>query len=325
MTFFDYSTLYRQLEDTELSPWLETLPNIIESNFNPSRWGDIPKWMQAWEQLPDLTPTLVNLNHPAIEVGIRADCNEAQQQTLKENLFTLHPWRKGPFDLFGIHIDTEWRSDLKWDRLQSHIEPLAGRTVLDVGCGSGYHCWRMRGAGASLVIGIEPTPLFIVQFQALQKYIQDDAVHVVPARMEEVPPKLEGFDSTFSMGILYHRRSPMDHLLELKDTLKPGGQLILETLVIEGKLGDTLVPEGRYGKMGNVWFIPSCDTLSGWLKKTGFKNIQCIDVSTTTPEEQRQTEWMTFQSLADFLDPEDSSRTIEGYPAPKRAVFIANK
>ena len=143
--------------------------------------------------------------------------------------------------MFGASIDTEWRSDWKWDRLKNHIEPLSGRKVLDIGCGSGYHCWRMRGAGAELVIGIDPTPLFIVQFFALQKYIQDHHVTVLPMGIEHLPEKLRFFDTVFSMGVLYHRRSPFDHLIELRDCLVSGGELILETLVIDGDEGQVLV------------------------------------------------------------------------------------
>jgi len=138
-----------------------------------------------------------------------------------------------------------------------------------------------------------------------------------------VPSKLQAFDTVFSMGILYHRRSPMDHLQDLKDCLRPGGQLVLETLVIEGKAGDTLVPEGRYARMGNVWFLPSCDTLMGWLGKMGLVDVELIDVSVTTTDEQRSTDWMRFHSLSDFLHPDDSSKSIEGHPAPRRAIITA--
>ena len=126
------------------------------------------------------------------------------------------------------------------------------------------------------------------------------------------------------MGVLYHRRSPMDHLQELKDCLRPGGQLVLETLVIEGRQGDTLVPEGRYARMGNVWFLPSCGTLLGWLRKLGFVDPEVVDVAVTSTDEQRSTNWMKFHSLKNFLDPEESSKTIEGYPAPMRAVVTAH-
>ena len=208
-------------------------------------------------------------------------------------------------------------------QLKEKIQPLKGRRVLDVGCGSGYHCWRMAAAGVELVIGIDPTPLFVMQYWAIQKYLQNPSVWVVPMRMEALPPKLQTFDTVFSMGILYHRRSPFDHLQELRDALVSGGQLVLETLVIEGKEGEVLVPEGRYSKMGNVWFIPSVPTLCSWLAKMKFRDIDVIDISTTTVEEQRATEWMTFQSLTDFLDPNDATKTAEGYPAPRRAVVVA--
>lgn len=188
-----------------------------------------------------------------------------------------------------------------------------------------YHCWRMVGTGAELVLGIDPTPLFVFQYWAVQKYLQDPRVWVVPQRLGELPAQLNAFDSVFSMGILYHRRSPLDHLLELREALRPGGQLVLETLVIEGGEGDALVPEGRYSKLGNVWFIPSCATLCAWLRKMKFESIEVVDVTETTSEEQRTTDWMKFQSLSDFLDPQDTSKTIEGYPAPCRAIVVAKK
>jgi tRNA (mo5U34)-methyltransferase len=207
--------------------------------------------------------------------------------------------------------------------LAGGLAPLAGRRVLDVGCGSGYHAWRMLGAGAGEVVGIDPTPLFVLQFWALQNYIRRPEISVLPLGIQHVPAGLKAFDTVFSMGVLYHRRSPMDHLLELRDCLVSGGQLLLETLVIEGGPGECLVPAGRYARMGNVWFIPSCDELLNWLAKTGFRAAEVIDVSLTTPAEQRATDWMRFQSLADFLDPEDPARTLEGYPAPRRAVLTA--
>jgi tRNA (mo5U34)-methyltransferase len=75
--------------------------------------------------------------------------------------------------------------------------------------------------------------------------------------------------------------------------------------------------------MGNVWFLPSTDTLLGWLRKLGFRDVQLVDVTVTSTAEQRSTDWMRFHSLADFLDPADSSKTIEGYPAPRRATITA--
>jgi tRNA (mo5U34)-methyltransferase len=319
----NYQPLITRWRGGEFDHWAQQLEQQIANGLSQERYGDLPRWLQALHDLPTLAADTIHLN----ESHVGASCAEALPVAANEQLQTalrkLHPWRKGPFQLFGLHIDTEWRSDWKWDRLKNNIDPLHERKVLDVGCGSGYHCWRMLGAGAKEVIGIDPTPLFVVQFWALQKYLQQDNVWVLPLAMEQVPTKLQAFDTVFSMGVLYHRRSPLDHLQELKDCLRPGGQLVLETLVIEGEIGETLLPEGRYARMGNVWFLPSCDTLLSWLRKLGFVDAQLVDVCVTTTQEQRSTEWMTFHSLANFLNPKDPSKTVEGYPAPRRAIVTA--
>lgn len=318
----DYRPFLENMRDAGLANWAQSLPDILDRMLAPERHGDLARWRSALEALPDYTVDAVTLDRAA--VGVEGSALDAgRKAALRDTLMQLHPWRKGPFDLFGLRIDTEWRSDWKWDRLKEHIAPLAGRRVLDVGCGSGYHCWRMRGAGAELVVGIDPTLLFVMQFWAVQRYIRDPQVGVLPLGIEHVPARLRLFDTVFSMGVLYHRRSPFDHLLELRECLRPGGELVLETLVIEGANGEILVPDDRYARMNNVWFIPSGATLKQWLKKIGFKNVQQVNAMNTTTEEQRSTDWMTFQSLAHCLDPGDPARTIEGYPAPKRAILIA--
>ena len=113
-------------------------------------------------------------------------------------------------------------------------------------------------------------------------------------------------------------------LLELRNLLSDSGELVLETLVINGRNGEVLVPRGRYAKMRNVWFIPAVSTLEGWLKRCGFNQVNVIDVHFTSTEEQRVTPWMDYESLAEFLDPADPSITVEGYPAPQRAIFICS-
>ena len=76
---------------------------------------------------------------------------------------------------------------------------------------------------------------------------------------------------------------------------------------------------------GRPFFIPSALALKNWLEKCGFVDVRIADVSVTSLEEQRRTDWMITESLEQFLDPADHSKTIEGYPAPMRAVLIATK
>jgi len=321
-----YQNLFDFMKGNKLEPWLEILIPLLEEKLQKNPHGDLARWKKAYEQLPSIQPDKINLNNARVGADCVAELSPETQTQLEDALRGLMPWRKGPFELFGVHIDTEWRSDLKWTRIKEHISPLKNRVVLDVGCGSAYHCWRMLGEGAFQVIGIDPNYLFLMQFETLKKYCGPKApIHLLPVRMEDVPDQLEAFDTTFSMGILYHRRSPIDHLFALKGTLKQGGELILETLVCEGELGYSLMPEGRYAMMRNVWFIPSIATLMLWLQRAGFEKVRCIESNQTTIEEQHSTPWMQYQSLQDFLDPNDINKTIEGYPAPVRATFIATK
>lgn len=312
------------LSETPLGPWLETLPAEVERLWRERAHGDLPAWREAVAGLPRLELSSISLTTPRVRAGEASDCEEHVRQEIRRRLMCLHPWRKGPYEICGLHIDTEWRSDWKWDRLSGEIEPLRGRLVLDVGCGNGYHAWRMAGEGARQVIGIDPTQLFLLQFEAVRHFLgRHHPVQLLPLGIEALPPDLQAFDTVFSMGVFYHRRSPFSHLAELKGCLRRGGELVLETLVIEGGAGEVLVPQGRYAKMRNVWFIPTPATLVSWLKRAGFVDIRLIDVSPTRMEEQRATEWMHFESLADYLDPSDPGLTREGYPAPRRAILLA--
>ena len=323
MTQINYDNLLNFLKNSPLAYWAEILPEQIRKGLCEQRYGDLTDWLASLAKLPDVKTHNIILD-AEVKIGETNDCDETTRNQIKTALQELIPWRKGPYTIHDIYIDTEWRSDWKWDRVLPHLAPLKDKFILDVGCGNGYHCWRMLGAGANRVIGIDPSPRFIVQFHMIKHFAGENfPIDVLPIGIEDLPEKMQAFDSVFSMGVFYHRRSPMDHLQELKNALKPGGQLILETLVIEGKLGDVLVPEDRYAKMNNVWFLPSCDTLLSWMKKIGFKNSRLVDICPTTTEEQRMTEWMKFHSLAEFLDPQNPNLTAEGHPAPIRAVFVA--
>ena len=305
---------FRELADFFFS----RLPEAFNTEFN----GNLPKWINAYKNLPDLQPEKVCINCPVPSAsgGVSAEERAQLESALKE----LHPWRKGPFSLFDIYIDAEWRSDWKWERLSEHFSDWKGKDVLDIGCGNGYHMFRAAASGARIVIGIDTSLLSIMQFKSLQKYLKVDNAEIFPAGIQHIPANLHLFDIVLSMGILYHRKDHAEHLLTLKNLLKPGGTCVLETLVIEGDDESCLVPEKRYAMMKNVYAVPSVPLLEKWCSDAGFKHIQTVDVTATTVREQRSTEWMTFHSLPEFLNPEDHSETVEGYPAPRRAIILLN-
>ena len=319
----------RFLRAAQLEAWAEQIGAQLQAC--PAH-GDQATWQAAIAAFPALATHTLQIQQGALQIGRLAESTVAQRAQLQAALQQLHPWRKGPYQLYGVAIDSEWRSDWKWERLAEHIDPLTGRSVLDVGCGNGYHGWHMLAAGAERVLGIDPTALYHAQFQAIYQMLTtvtngndwSQRICHLPVGVEQIPPQLKAWDTVFSMGVLYHRRSPIEHLQTLRETLRPGGQLVLETLVLEGTAQQVLVPTWRYAKMRNVWFIPSIPLLTTWLQRCGYRNIKTIDVTLTRAAEQRRTDWMRFESLADFLHPEDANHTIEGYPAPRRAILLAH-
>ena len=318
----NYESLFDDLADVGLPSWRNELSGILEKKFSASAHGKLGEWQTVISDLPAIKKLPADLSRRAVTIPC---VDSVSQSALRQSLLRLNPWRKGPFDLCGVYINTEWRSDLKWNRIKDSIEPLDGRTILDVGCGNGYYAMRMRGMGARLVIGIDPTLLYVIQFLAICHFIQAEPVHVLPIRLHELPRGSNAFDTVFSMGVLYHQKSSEEHLSALMSSLKSGGQLVLETLILPGTESIARRPQNRYARMRNVWLLPTLPKLESWLEDSGFDNIRLIDVSQTTTEEQRTTEWMPFESLAKALDPTDPTRTIEGWPAPRRAALTCNK
>jgi len=317
-----FSSFYQQIADSNLQHWLETLPSILGKWQRDHKHGNLPKWEKVLNKLHYPAPDQVDFVD-SVTVGSGEQLSSGEKEKLENLLRLFMPWRKGPFHIHGIHIDTEWRSDIKWNRIRPHLAPLAGQSILDIGCGSGYHLWRMAADQPARVIGIDPMALFSMQFAIFKQHLTDVPAYFLPVGIERMPAQMQCFDSVFSMGVLYHRHSPIDHLRQLHQLLKSKGQLILETLILQGPTDACLIPQGRYAKMRNVWFIPSVSLMQTCLKRCGFENIRCVDVSPTTSQEQRSTSWMYFESLSDFLDPHDPGKTIEGHPAPVRATFIA--
>ena len=285
--------------------------------------GNIPKWSQAIDTIDALPKGKISLKKPYI--SINKDCIDSE--LLMEALYKLVPWRKGHFMINDLALESEWDGDMKWQRISKHIKPLKNKRVLDVGAGNGYFTLRMAMEGAKRALGIDPFLLFNYQFRAIKSMIESPLNAILlPVNLEDMPKK-PIFDTVFSMGVLYHQRDHMAHLSQLHEMMAPDAELVIETLVVEGPEDYILVPKGRYAQMRNVYSIPSIKTLKSWLNDANFNNVRVVDVSKTTTAEQRKTPWIgeNGASLEDFLDPLDDSLTIEGYPAPTRAIVVCER
>ena len=315
--FFEFT------KNSNLEQFHPQLRHVLQQHYELKNHGRSIEWDRALESMPQIECADYSFTDDSVCI-VKPEHLALDSMEYKQHLKAFMPWRKGPWNLLGVEIQTEWHSDWKWQRIEPHISPLEGRQVLDIGTGNGYFLFRMLGAGASLALGIDPTRIFLYQFHAAQRLLPANGAYLLPLRSEHLPA-FGCFDTVFCLGVLYHRRSPIDHIQELMSYLRPGGELVLETLVVPGDINTILVPPERYAKMANVWFLPSTEALENMLRKVGLENVRTVNVSQTITAEQRATEWMTFHSLADFLDPNDPSRSIEGHPAPLRATLVATK
>lgn len=281
-------------------------------------WKNIAPLREALDLLPQVESEVKFGNTVALTSVVAVDTVE-----LERIARLMMPWRKGPFDLFGLHIDTEWRSDLKYNFLRPHFN-LTGKKVADIGCNNGYYMFRMLEDTPAKIVGFDPSAVFKTQFDFINHFVKSDIAYELLG-VEHLPFYEEKFDVIFCLGVLYHRSDPVGMLKDLAKGLEEGGEIYLDTFIIEGDEPHALCPHGSYSKITNVYFVPTLKALENWCIRAGFKSFEVLGTVVTTSDEQRKTSWIESHSLEDFLDPADSSKTVEGYPAPVRGYVRIKK
>jgi tRNA (mo5U34)-methyltransferase len=288
---------------------------------------DLAFWQPVRELLAGLSGVAPGGVAPGatVRIGAADQICEKDARALADVVELLLPWRKGPIEIFGVEIDAEWRSDLKWDRIAPCLDPLGGKVIGDIGCNNGYYMFRMLAEKPELLLGLDPNGRYYYQFELLKKLSGVEAAHFEPLGVEHMAIFPAFFDVLLCMGVIYHRKDPVGTLQLLRDSLKPGGQLVFESMALPGDEPYCLFPEDRYGKMKNVWFVPTEGCMRVWLERTGFVDVQLVSSAQLSATEQRQTRLAPYESLSDFLDVNDNSKTVEGYPAPLRVAYSARR
>ena len=298
--------------------------NIFLENKNFYNHGNLNKWIKILNSLPIIPTNYLDYFGSSITIGEKDEINEVQIKTLEKELLKLSPWRKGPFNIFGLEIDSEWRSDKKWQRIQSHLPNIKGMKIADIGCSNGYYSYKLLGLKPDLIVGMDKTALYVMQFLALKFYTkQIQELVVLPCSSEEFDFKKINFDLVLSMGILYHSKNPCNHLNSLKQLVKKNGYIILETIISNLPDNIDVNKNQTYAGMKNIGTIFTKKNLNDLMISNGFKNIEIVNDSFTDSSEQRSTKWMNGKSLREFILP--NGNTLEGYPPVCRSIFVAQK
>ena len=284
-------------------------------------WKNIVPYQEAIRVLKTYDDVKVKLGD-RVEVRIpNLSAEDAQQ--IRETARLMMPWRKGPFQINHLFIDSEWQSQIKYNLLEPHFN-IEDKIVGDIGCNNGYYLFRMLSQTPKKLIGFDPSAIYYSQFQFINHFIKSDIVYELLG-VEHVEFYEHKFDTLFCLGVLYHRSDPVAMLKSLFKGLNKGGELILDTFMIDGEGEMCLTPRDRYSKIPNIYFVPTVNALKNWCYRAGFETVEVLETMKTESYEQRKTEWIDTQSLEDFLDPNDDTKTVEGYPAPKRVYIKAIK
>lgn len=316
--------------------YIDHLPPHIQRSEIEKIYQDRQRWVNQQkkgflryrlpcEKLQQFKATFINCDADIVTIGNSREVSAETQHLIHEQLRAFMPWRKGPFSVFGIDIDAEWRSERKWRRLQPFLPDLNGKIIADIGCSNGYYMFRMASSKPGFVIGFEPSVQPYYCFKALNSMSGFDNMDIDLLGVEHINLFPESFDLIFLMGVIYHRPSPVDVLKDILTALKPGGTLILESQAIPGDDPVALFPDKSYAKAPGIYFVPTGTCLRNWLLRAGFTQVQLFESHPMSGREQRRTEWMVFESYHDFIDPGDQNKTIEGYPAPWRVFLKAVK
>ncbi len=297
------------------------LEEIRQERLKWMRWKNILPLRQALDEL-DVFETECEFTD-TVRIRSRVPLQKAQKEKIEATAKMMMPWRKGPFELFGLFIDTEWQSYLKYNLLQPYFD-LKDKRVADVGCNNGYYMFRMLNQEPAKLVGFDPSALYKTQFDFINHFVKSD-IEFELLGVEHLPFYEHKFDTVFCLGVLYHRPDPIGTLKALAKGMEKGAELFLDTFMIDGDADICLSPEKTYSKIPNIYFVPTVKALKNWCGRAGFIDIEVLEVTITTEDEQRSTDWIEGQSLGSFLDPEDSSKTVEGYPAPKRVYIKATR
>lgn len=267
----------------------------------------------------------IDCSGDTVVIGHPDEVNAAERQEIATQLRQFVPWRKGPFSVFGVEVDAEWRSERKWARLLQRLPDLSNAVVADIGCNNGYYMFRMAHHRPRFVLGLEPSVQHYYCFNSLRTMAAMDNLAIDLLGVEHLPLFPDCFDVLFLMGIIYHRPSPIDTLRDILIALRPGGTLLLESQAIPGEEPYALFPDKTYAKVPGTYFVPTGTCLVNWMQKAGFVDIELFCTHPMSSAEQRSTEWMVFESYSDFIDSANPGLTVEGYPAPWRVFVTARK
>lgn len=160
-----------------------------------------------------------------------------------------------------------------------HLESLdlRGKHVLDIGCRDGLFSFKAERMGADEVVGIdndlsEPATQFLIPFF-------NSKVQMRQLNLYDLQPDTFGlFDIVIFPGVLYHLRYPFWGLKVIRDVMKGGSHLLIETPIWHGESDKAMLfcpidSEGPYASDPTSCTFFNEKGLVDTMKSLGFETV----------------------------------------------------
>ena len=152
----------------------------------------------------------------------------------------------GGLDLDHYTVEAASLLDARLSRNEIPRAALAGKRVLDSGCGSGRYSQALISYGASEVVGVDFSPENIRNAITINsRYIRRESVSFKIADIRKLPFPDSSFDVVFSNGVVHHLPDPAEGVSELLRVLRPGGWGFFKVMPNPGGLHWDLIELAR--------------------------------------------------------------------------------
>lgn len=228
-----------------------------------------------------------------IEISSRQE-DSAAKLCLAEVLSLFCPWRLGPWRICGHYIDSQWRGEMKWNRIIERYPhllegDLKGKCVADVGAHNGYYMYRLSFSRAKWVVGFEPVAKHYCAYHIIQNLVRVPNLYLEPFGYQGLKFYPRYFDVIFCMGVLYHHTDPVGILRMIHASLCTGGYLILDTQGISGDRSVAFMPRKFYKGRKGYWWLPTLSCLLNMIQRAGFQKNEVFYQGILTEKEQRSS------------------------------------
>ena len=153
----------------------------------------------------------------------------------------------------------------EWHELKKLLPDFSGKSVLDLGCGFGWHCRYAVEQGAAYVIGVDLSERMLKKAEEMTR---SPSIQYIHSSMEDFPYPENSFDIVISSLALHYVENYTEDCRKIFNSLREGGCFVLSVehpiFTAQGK------QDWHYGTDGNPLHWPVDHYFTEGIRQAGF-------------------------------------------------------